>query len=117
MLPDPTIESLRAFAVDMLRRAAEAQKRGDIWSIDDDFEAFELALASTQSAQPDDFEIVRHFCDGWADSRNHDWQFYEPVAQSDWPHLARHIADDLSAQRPISNVRVLNQFSADAMSS
>ena len=33
--------------------------------------------------------IVLSFWDGWIDANNHEWQYYEPIQENDWPRLAR----------------------------
>lgn len=108
MIDSGHIQNLRVRAADMLLRAADTQERGELWSLDDQFESFETELASGES--PEDLETIKEFCNGWADARNHDWQFYEPLIATDWPRLAREIAADLVAGRTISSPEVQRQF-------
>ena len=53
--------------------------------------------------------IALAFWDGWIDARNNGWP-RGPIAVGDWPGLARHVADDLAANREISDAMVLSRF-------
>ncbi len=53
--------------------------------------------------------IALAFWDGWVDARNNGWP-RGPIAVGDWPTLARHVADDLAADREISDPMVLSRF-------
>ena len=66
-------------------------------------EAFDrLALRSQQLSDLDpDLRVAIEFLDGWYDSSNHGWQFYEPLGQYDWPRLSLSLAASLEADEPI----------------
>ena len=53
--------------------------------------------------------IALAFWDGWIDARNNGWP-REPIKESDWPTLARAVADDLAADHDITNPLVLRRF-------
>jgi hypothetical protein len=53
--------------------------------------------------------IALTFWDGWIDARNNGWPG-GPIALGDWPKLARRVADDLEADRDISDPLVLSRF-------
>ena len=53
--------------------------------------------------------IALTFWDGWLDARNNGWP-RGPIALDDWPTLARSVAEDLAADRDISNPTVLARF-------
>lgn len=54
--------------------------------------------------------IALSFWDGWIDASNHEWRYYDPIGQNDWPELAREIAGDLRCDREITNPEVLKRF-------
>jgi hypothetical protein len=53
--------------------------------------------------------IALTFWDGWIDARNNGWP-RGPIASSEWPTLARRVADDLAADRDITDPLVLARF-------
>lgn len=53
--------------------------------------------------------IALTFWDGWAHARNHGWP-PGPIAESEWPSLARAVASDLAADREIADEAVLRNF-------
>ena len=53
--------------------------------------------------------IALAFWDGWIDARNNGWQ-RGPVGVADWPVLARRVADDLAADRDLTDPTVLARF-------
>lgn len=53
--------------------------------------------------------VALAFWDGWIDARNHGWPS-GPIARTAWPALARSVAADLEAGRPISAPLVLARF-------
>ena len=53
--------------------------------------------------------IALAFWDGWIDARNNGWP-RGPIATTDWPVLARRVADDLAADRDIGDPLVLARF-------
>jgi len=53
--------------------------------------------------------IALTFWDGWIDARNNGWP-RGPIAASDWPVLARRVADDLEKDSEVSDPLVLSRF-------
>ena len=51
--------------------------------------------------------VALTFWDGWAHARNHGWPS-GPISLEEWPRLARSVADDLAADREISDLKVLD---------
>ena len=105
----PSIEELQQELGRGLLAAAAAQDRGDIWAIDDGFDEFEARIAANAPATAQLATVLR-FWDGWIDARNHDWQYYDPIMEADWPILARQVAAELSSSAPLSNEIVLREF-------
>ena len=74
------------------------------------YDEFDASLPRNTDGRWDKIFIAFHFWDGWIDASNHAWAYYEPIAESDWPRLARELASDLRANRDITNTVVLNHF-------
>ena len=95
-----TRDSLRREVVTALRQAATAHECGAFEEIGEAFDR--LALRSQQLSDLDpDLRVAIEFLDGWYDSSNHGWQFYEPLGQYDWPRLSLSLAASLEADEPI----------------
>jgi hypothetical protein len=89
-----------------LRAAVVAHERGafgDIGLLHDQLEAMSLEPADR------DVSIAINFLDGWCDSSNHNWSYYEPLVAADWPALASRLAADLESGTPIADA-VRDQF-------
>jgi hypothetical protein len=91
---------LRAEVVAALREAVAAHERGTFREICEAYDR--LVRRAEQSTDVDpDLRVAIEFLDGWHDSSNHDWQFYEPLGQPDWPRLSLSLAASLEAGEPI----------------
>jgi len=108
--PKLTYGDAKEFAIANLLRMAEAQGKGNLDALDENYDAFDYGLP--RDAGPEFVKplIALDFWDGWIDSKNHSWNFYEPIESRDWPDLARAIAEDLRLDSEISNRFVLEQF-------
>ena len=95
-----TNDNLRRDVVTTLRQAAKDHDAGAFKEIGDAFDR--LALQRQQLSEVDpDLSVAIEFLDGWYDSSNHDWQYYEPLGQDDWPRLSLQLAITLEAGEPI----------------
>lgn len=56
------------------------------------------------SAVDPDVRVAVDFLDGWYDSSNHDWQFYEPLGRDDWPRLSLSLAASIEKREPIDSL-------------
>ena len=54
--------------------------------------------------------VALSFWDGWIDASNHEWMYYSPIAESDWPTLAQEIAAALRLNREIENPVIVEKF-------
>jgi hypothetical protein len=89
-----------------LRAAAVAHERGafgDIGPLHDQLEGMSLEPVDQ------DVTVAINFLDGWCDSSNHNWSYYEPLVAADWPALALRLAADLESGTPIADA-VREQF-------
>ena len=92
---------------DAIEAAANAHDSGDLRNIDDGYDELEPIAFGHEDP---DVRLAMSFWDGWVDSRNHDWLFYEPITESDWPQFARHVASSLRSGTPISDPVVVKRF-------
>jgi hypothetical protein len=102
-------ETKQKIISELLRSAAE-QEAGNIWGIDGCFDDLEFSVKSDDTPEFDKLTIAMEFWAGWIDSRNHDWMFYKGIESSDWPKLARKIAEDLAADRYTDDQRIRDHF-------
>jgi hypothetical protein len=104
-------EEVKQRLIDELLQSADAHEAGNIWQIDGSCEQLEeMLLTNNPEPEFDKLKIALEFWNGWIDSRNHDWMFYEGIEESDWPKLARLIVDDLKMERETADERVRSHF-------
>lgn len=100
-----------ALLADALRKDALAQDAGDVAAVGDRYDDVYqdvLALCEDLSGRAADGFL---FWDWWCDARNHDWKYYyEGIARDDWPRLARHIADAIEQDLPITEPVLVKHF-------
>jgi hypothetical protein len=95
-----TTDSLRGDVVAALREATKAHESGAFSEIGQVYDR--LAQRAWQLADVDpDLRVAIEFLDGWYDSSNHDWQYYDPLSKPDWPRLSLSLAASLEARKPI----------------
>ena len=98
---DTLVEELRA---DALSHEAENY---DV--IGRRFDGIEHRFPTGTAPELGRLHIALTFWDGWVDARNNGWP-RGPIALDEWPTLARSVADDLAADRDVSNPLVLARF-------
>ena len=102
-----TKDHFRTEVVLALRTAATAHENGDFAEIGAAYDRLSDQLGEISVVDPD-LRIAIDFLDGWYDSSNHDWQFYEPLGESHWPRLARSMAASIEKGEPVDeSVKVL----------
>lgn len=58
-------------------------------------------------------QIAMNFWDGWNDSSNHDWQFYEPIKKDEWIELAKTVILSLENDTEITNKIIIQYFAPE----
>ncbi len=107
-----TTEAARTQLAAHLLTDAVAHETGKFDSIGRRFDSFEHAFPSGDDDALTELRIALTFWDAWIDARNHGWQLTAGIQPADWPVLAREIAADLSAERPIADDRIRRAFDA-----
>jgi hypothetical protein len=102
-------EARQAF-IEELRHDVDAHEAGRYEEVGAGFDAIDAGLPRDHGPQFDKLFIALNFWDGWIDSRNHDWLYYEGISQRDWPVLARSIIESLEADEEIREPMVLSRF-------
>jgi hypothetical protein len=92
-----------------LRADADAHEAERYDAIGRRFDTLEYRFPTGTAPELARLHIALAFWDGWIDARNNGWP-RGPVAQHDWPPLARRVASDLEADREISDATVLARF-------
>src|SRR5262249_15761966 len=93
-----------ASALDRAIKAHESQRLG---AIEYGYEAIDAALAGNFDPRFQKLHIALQFWVSWLDSRNHQWQYYEPLTEQDWPVYARQIVLALREDRDIPSELIL----------
>jgi hypothetical protein len=104
-------ESAKAHLIAGLQRDATAHTEGRYTDIGTDFEKFDCGLRRDARPEFNKLHVALNFWDGWIDARNHDWCYYEPILQADWPVFARRIVEDIVADRDVTDPTVIQRFS------
>ena len=56
------------------------------------------------------YNLAFRFWDDWADAANHEWKYYEPIKEAEWPSIAREIACSLRSQVLPTNPLIIEKF-------
>jgi hypothetical protein len=100
-------ETARTFIVERLRRDALLHAQGQWQKIGEGFRENDGRFPRAY----DQLMIAWDFWDCWIDERNHEFPcFYKEVTKETWPQLARHIADQLSDNKEITEPRIVDNF-------
>jgi hypothetical protein len=103
-------DQVRERIADALERAAEvheSERYRELSTIYDEVDIPETRGDGDQFAK---IGIALNFFDGWVDASNHDWLYYEGIAQDDWPRFARIIASAIRSDREVPTPMVLQHF-------
>jgi hypothetical protein len=92
---------------------AAAHETGQFEAIGEVYDDVYRELLAIQDLKERRFGIALNFWDGWADARNHDWFHYPGIAQSDWPRLARGIAEALENGVDPTDAAVVARFAPE----
>lgn len=93
-----------------LEAAADAQEAGDLAAIEVGYDELDGLLPRNGDPRFAKLHVALRFWDGWIDSRNHDWLYYEGLQAGDWPGLARGVARRLRDDMEIVDPRVLRHL-------
>ncbi len=95
--------------VSNLRLDADAHEAAQYDAVGRRFDWLEHRFPRGTAPELGRLHIALTFWDGWVHARNHGWP-PGPIGVTEWPALARSVADDLAADREISSARVLENF-------
>ena len=104
-----TYAAARDTLIEELRADAAAHEAANYDAIGRRFDSIEHQFPTGAAPELGRLHIALAFWDGWIDARNNGWP-RGPIALADWPALARRVADDLAADREISEATVLARF-------
>jgi hypothetical protein len=107
-----TARDARAELVSYLVTDATAHEAGRFDAIGRRFDSFEHRFPTGADDEVTELRIALTFWDAWIDARNHEWQTTARIQPAEWPALARAIAADLQAERPIANASIRARFDA-----
>jgi hypothetical protein len=95
--------------VEQLRVDAQAHRAGQYDEIGRRFDRVEHHFPTGTAPELGKLHIALTFWDGWINARNNGWP-RGPIAITDWPTLAETVANDLAADKEISDALVLARF-------
>ncbi|MDR4470870.1 MAG: hypothetical protein MRJ68_21645 [Nitrospira sp.] len=100
-----TIEDARAVIVKGLQKALVAQEEGRLLDIGDGWD-------DAASLDHDDsrLSVALNLWEGWADSAEHDWLYYEDMEAQDWLRQARIVIEALEQDQPITDLEILKRW-------
>lgn len=111
-----TYATARDAIVEHLRRDAVAHDAGRFDEIGRRFDALEHAFPRGGETGLGKLRTAMVFWDAWIEARNLGWQGTKGIQPDEWPRLARAVADDLAADREISDARVRERFDTNRAS-
>lgn len=104
-----TYAEARDALVSHLRLDADAHEAAQYDAIGRRFDWLEHRFPRGTAPELGRLHIALTFWDGWAHARNHSWP-PGPIGLAEWPRLARAVAEDLTADRDITDDAVLSNF-------
>ncbi len=98
-------KSLNVQVIELIETAIELHKIKNYESCSKICELSEqIAEILETNSQPNKAaDLSRNFTDGWADSCNHNWLYYEGINQNAWPVLALEIISCIKGKKEIKN--------------
>ncbi|MDT3735405.1 MAG: hypothetical protein ROZ00_04170 [Denitratisoma sp.] len=110
------MNSLYAYAeaksvlLSILNREATLHESGRYSELGENYDEVDQRLPRNGGPEFAKLLLALDFWSGWLDSAEHDWFFYEPIHENDWPKLARAIVRDLEADREPNDPVLLKHF-------
>jgi hypothetical protein len=83
-----TRDQARDFIISAFPRLIEAHKGRNFKEIHEGFDVFDRNLPRVKGQGWENFGIALNYWDTWIDAKNHNWQYYKPLTDNDWPNLA-----------------------------
>jgi len=105
-----TYTEAKEYLIEHLTRDIKLHNAGDYSRIGDGFGEFDINLPRDADPKFSKLHIALNFWDGWQDSRNHYWEFYQGILQNDWPRLATVIIQNIEEETEITNELILEHF-------
>ena len=96
--------------LDILTREAALHESGRFGELGANHDEVDQKLPRNGGPEFGKLLLALEFWSGWLDSAEHDWFFYEPIRENDWPILARAIVRDLEADREPTDPVLLKHF-------
>ncbi|MDO8828032.1 MAG: hypothetical protein Q7V21_15590 [Methylophaga sp.] len=100
----------KSVLLDILIREAELHESGRYGELGANYDEVDQKLPHNGGPEFGKLLLALEFWTGWLDSAGHDWLFYEPIRESDWPILARAIERNLEADREPTDPVLLKHF-------
>ena len=92
-------------------KALIAHAKQEVFSIDDELEQYELLISKLELPSNSLLLLTPEFWSGWADAAAHDWKYYEPIKEIDWPVYAEVLLENLRNNTEVTDVAIKQNFS------
>ncbi len=86
----------------LLEIGIAAQATRSFAEFDSEIDEFEEKFGEYRGDREAWVHYVLHFVDCWIHASNHDWQYHEPVCETDWTPLAERIIQSIRENREFS---------------
>jgi hypothetical protein len=92
-----------------LRGALTAHREGRLLEIGDGWDDA-AQLVHDEEEHDDRMSIALNLWEGWADSAEHDWRYYEGMSADDWPRCAHKLIALLEQDVPVDDIELRERF-------
>ena len=93
-----------------LESAAALQEHGSVRDIGESYDSAYGRILEINSDYDESIAFAFTFWDNWVDASNHEWQYHDPIRESDWPRFAREIAEAVRRGELPCNAFLIDQI-------
>ena len=105
-----TYAEAKSVLIEVLRRDVALHEAKRYSELGADFDEIDERLPRNAGVEFSKLIFAHELWAGWQDSAEHDWYFYEPIHENDWPRFAKTIIENLSADQETTDPVLLNHF-------
>ncbi len=91
-------------------QSAALQEHGAVRDFGGNYDSTYGRILEINSDYDESVAFAFSFWDGWVDASDHEWRYYDPIRESDWPRLAREVALAVRSGELPANERFLDRL-------
>jgi hypothetical protein len=103
-------EDARATLISTLKREVAFHRAKEYGSLGESFDLVDSQLPRNSDTEFNKLFLAFNFWEGWLDACEHDWFYYEPISENDWPNYADIIISDLENNCDTQNSILIEKF-------